>query len=141
MGRRGFLAGVAALALCAAAGAGEAKGKKPRLDLRSTPKFAFSPVVVLLTAELQGGDDVEELYCPEVEWEFDDGAKSVNEGDCEPFQAGVSKLARRFTAEHEFSTAGSYNVKLTMRKAGRVIAAANTRVTVRAGLGDPTMEN
>ena len=40
------------------------KQKKPKLDLRATPRMAFSPVNVLLTAELTGGDDVEEYYCP-----------------------------------------------------------------------------
>jgi hypothetical protein len=135
----------AAVALVACGGparaADEPKVKKPRLDLRAAPRFAFSPVTVHLTAELTGGDDVEEMYCPELEWDWDDGGKSVHEGDCPPFEAGVTKLERRYTAEHEFQRAGSYNVKVTMRRAGRTLAAANVRVTVRAGLGDPTIEN
>jgi len=53
------------------------KGKKPRLDLRSSPRMGFSPVHVLLTAEFIGGDDIEEYHCPEIEWEWDDGGKSV----------------------------------------------------------------
>jgi len=51
----------------------EAKLKKPRLDVRATPRMAFSPVNVFLVAELQGGDDVEEYYCPQLEWDWDDG--------------------------------------------------------------------
>ena len=144
MGSRGrVLVAVALAAVTVGAGLAEAgdKPKKPRLDLRATPKFAFSPVNVLLTAELMGGDDVEELYCPELEWDWDDGGKSVHEADCPPFEAGSTKLERRFTAAHEYRRAGSYNVKVTMRRAGRAIAAANVRVNVRAGLGDPTMEN
>ena len=58
------------------------KLKKPKLDLRATPRMAFSPVNVLLVAELTGGDDVEEYYCPELEWDWDDGGKSVHEADC-----------------------------------------------------------
>ncbi len=119
----------------------ETKLKKPRLELRASPRFAFSPVNVFLTAELSGGDDVEDLYCPELEWEWDDGGKSVHEADCPPFEAGVTRLQRRYTTEHEFRQAGSYTVKVTMRRAGRTIAAATVRVTVRAGLGDPTIEN
>jgi hypothetical protein len=116
------------------------KPKKPRLDLRATPRMAFSPVNVLLTAELIGGDEVEEYHCPEVEWEWDDGGKSVSEGDCEPWEPGVTKLGRRFTAEHYYRRAGSYNVQVTLRKANKALAKASVRLTVRPGLGDTTIE-
>jgi PKD repeat protein len=118
----------------------EAKPKKPKLDLRATPRMAFSPVNVLLTAELTGGDDVEEYYCPELEWEWDDGGKSVHEADCPAYEAGVSKIERRFTAEHEYRKAGMYSVKLTMRRANRTLAQTTIKITVRPGLGDRTME-
>jgi hypothetical protein len=133
------LALVAALGV-AVAGAGEAKPKKPKLDLRATPRMAFSPVNVFLTAELSGGDEVEDYYCPELEWDWDDGGKSTQESDCAPFQPGVTKIERRFTAEHEYHRAGAYDVKVTMRRSGRSLAAATVRVTVRPGLGDRTVE-
>ena len=119
---------------------GAEKLKKPRLDLRATPRLAFSPVTVFFTAELQGGDDVEEYYCPELEWDWDDGGKSVHEADCQPFEAGKSQIERRFTAEHEYRRAGAYAVKVTMRHGQRSLAVANIKVTVRPGLGDRTME-
>lgn len=109
--------------------------KKPQLELRATPRFAFSPVRVLFTAELTGGDDIEEYYCPELEWEWDDGGKSVVEGDCPPFQTGA-EIQRRFTAEHAYRTAGSYGVKVTLKRAGRKLLQQTVRVTVRPGLGD-----
>lgn len=141
---RAALAAVIAVALAAPASAGqakpEAKLKKPRLDLRATPRMAFSPVNIFLTAELQGGDDVEEYYCPQLEWDWDDGGKSVHEGDCPPFVAGATKIERRFTAEHEYRRSGVYTIKVTMRRANRLLAASNVRVTVRPGLGDRTME-
>jgi hypothetical protein len=118
----------------------EAKLKKPRLDLRATPRMAFSPVNVFLIAELQGGDDVEEYYCPELEWDWDDGGKSVQEGDCLPFVPGSTKIDRRFTAEHQYRRAGVYMIKVTMRRANRSLAASNVRVTVRPGLGDRTFD-
>jgi hypothetical protein len=111
------------------------KGKKPGLLLRASPRYAFSPVNVFFTAELKGGDDVEEMYCPEVEWEWDDGGKSVQEADCEPFGEG-SKIERRFTANHTFQRAGLYRVRVTLRKTGRNITSQTVQVTVRAGLGD-----
>jgi len=137
--RFGFAFGLAA-ATATALAAADAKPKKPRLELRATPRMAFSPVNVFLTAELTGGDDVEEYYCPELEWEWDDGGKSTQESDCAPFEAGKTKIERRFTTEHEFRRAGVYNVKVTMRRSGRSIAASTVRLTVRPGLGDRTLE-
>ena len=102
------------------------------------PRMAFSPVTVFLTAELSGGDDVEELYCPEIEWDWDDGGKSQQESDCAPFEAGVTKIERRFTAEHEYRKAGVYNIKATLRRAKRNLAVQTVKLTVRPGLGDPS---
>jgi hypothetical protein len=141
---RAALAAVIAAVLAAPASSGEtkpeAKLKKPRLDLRATPRMAFSPVNIFLTAELQGGDDVEEYYCPQLEWDWDDGGKSVHEGDCPPFVAGTTKIERRFTAEHEYRRSGIYTIKVTMRRANRSLVASNVRVTIRPGLGDRTIE-
>jgi hypothetical protein len=131
---------VLAVALAAPLLADGDKPRKPRLELRASPRMGFSPLHVLLTAELTGGDDVEELHCPEVEWEWDDGGKSVHEADCTPFEPGTTHIQRRFTAEHDYRRAGAYRVKATMRRAGRTLASANVTVTVRAGLADPTME-
>ena len=132
---------VLAAALAASApAADDPKPKKPKLDVRATPRMAFSPVNVLLTAELTGGDDVEEFYCPELEWEWDDGGKSVHEADCPEYQAGVSKIERRFTATHDYRKAGAYNVKITMRRANKTLAQTSIKITVRPGLGDRTFE-
>ena len=136
---RAVLALVTVFAFAAASSGGDAKPegkpKKPRLDVRATPRMAFSPVNIFLVAELQGGDDVEEYYCPELEWDWDDGGKSVQEGDCAPFEAGTTKIDRRFTAEHEYRRAGTYNIKVTIRRATRALAVSSIRVTVRPGLG------
>jgi hypothetical protein len=114
----------------------EKKGKRPALELRSTPRFAFSPANVMLTAELKGGDDVEELYCPEVEWEFGDGDKSTQEADCDPWTP-TTRLERRFTVRHIYKFAGAYLVRVTLRKSGRDLMTQTYAMTIRAGLGDP----
>jgi hypothetical protein len=111
--------------------------KKPKLELRAAPRTAFSPVTVLFTAELTGGDDIEEYYCPEIEWNWDDGGKSVHESDCAPFEAGT-QIERRFTAMHGYDQAGVYQVKVIFRRSGRSFVSQTVRVTVRAGLGDQT---
>jgi hypothetical protein len=137
--RRTVLLATVVLALGAGA-AGRAasppKPKKPSLTLRATPRFAFSPAMIFLTAELVGGDDVESFYCPEVEWEWGDGGKSVQEGDCPPFEAGVSKLQRRFTAEHEYKRSGNYIATVRLLRTGKSLAKADVAIQVRPGLGE-----
>src|SRR5215475_7413166 len=141
------------LVLAAAAGHGGDKkdekkdaGKKPSLELRQRPLFPTSPAEVTFTAELKGGTDTEEYYCPTVEWEWGDdsrhggttGTKSVEEGDCDPFQAGVSEFVRRWEKEHRFNEWGNYKVQVTLKKSGKVIARQSRVVNVKAGPGDPT---
>jgi hypothetical protein len=111
-----------------------ARVRKPRLDLRATPRFSFTPSTVLVTAELNGGDDAEEFYCPAVVWDWDDGGRSANESDCPPFQPGTP-VERRFTAVHAYVRPGVYNVRVHMLRARRRLAMASATVTVR-GMGD-----
>jgi hypothetical protein len=126
----------AAAAVAAPVTAGAPKSKKPTLEIRPTPRFGFSPMHVLFTAELKGGDDIEDFYCPELEWRWDDGGKSLKEGDCPAFEPGVTKIERRFTNEHDFKDSGIYTIELTLRKADRLIARQTVSVTVRPGIGD-----
>ena len=112
------------------------KVKKPELTIRATPRFTFSPANILFTAELKGGDDIEEFYCPEVEWDWDDGSRSINEGDCDPWDE-VQKIERRFSARHEFRRAGRYRVRVTLSKADDVIVRQTLQVQVRPGVADP----
>jgi hypothetical protein len=129
---------VAATAMAAnTTGYADEKPRKPRLDLRASPRFAFSPVNVSVTAELRGGDDHAEFYCPEVEWDWDDGGRSVRESDCAPQEEG-GEMVRRFTASHAFRQAGTYHVKVILRRNDRTIATTSTSITVRAGAGDMT---
>lgn len=113
------------------------KAKGPSLDVRVTPRMAFSPVNVLLVAELNGGDDTEEFHCPEIEWDFDDGSKSLTEADCAPFEAGT-KIERRYSKEHEFKRAGIYNVVVTLRRGDRTLRKQSVKVNVRPGIADPS---
>jgi len=110
------------------------KVRKPRLDVRASPRFSFTPSTVLVTAELSGGDDGEEFYCPAVVWDWDDGGRSANESDCPPFQPGTP-VERRFTAAHAYVRPGVYNVTVHMLRASRRLAMASATVTVR-GMGD-----
>lgn len=124
-----------ALALAAAGPAADAAGsRRPRLDLRVSPRIAFSPTQVFVVAQLVGGEELEDFYCPGLEWDWDDGAKSARESDCVPFGPGI-ELERRFTAHHAYRQAGEYNIRLTMRRANRSVAVGTARVMVHQGLG------
>ena len=140
MGRSKSLAAVIAVVFVGVAGAGEQKPKKPHLELKASPRIAFSPVNVFLTLELVGGADVEEYHCPEIEWDWDDGGKSTNESDCTPFEEGKTTIQRRFTVDHYYRNAGVYSIKATMRRANRTLATATVKVTVRPGADDPTID-
>jgi hypothetical protein len=133
---RSVLAALVSIALTAPLSAAQdARLRKPRLDLRATPRMAFSPTVVFLTAELAGGDDVEEFYCPEVVWEWDDGGRSERGSDCPPFGEG-GEFQRRFTAEHAYRRAGVYTVRVRLMRSGKPVAAASATVNIRPGVGD-----
>jgi hypothetical protein len=81
--RAGILAaGFVVAASLADAGHG---GSQPQLSLRATPRVGLSPTGVILTGQLQGGEDVEEFHCPALEWDWDDGSRSSSEEDCGPF--------------------------------------------------------
>jgi hypothetical protein len=127
------LAGGVAVGVLAFAGPALARdgGKpgKPRLDLRASPRIAFSPASILVTAQLKGGADVEELYCPGLEWDWGDGTRSVQESDCAPYESGAS-LERFFRARHAYPAPGAYHVRLKLRRADRTVAAASVAVTV-----------
>ena len=111
------------------------KNKKPRLDLRATPRIAFSPARIVLTAQLKGGDALREFHCPVVEWNWDDGSRSVRESDCEPLEEGQD-LDRRFTADHAYARAGVYDVQVRILDGTRALAVASTRINVRPGARD-----
>src|SRR4051812_31893315 len=64
---------------------------RPRLSLRAQPTVGVAPARVVLTAELIGGaDDLEEYYCPTIEWEWGDDTVSESTVDCDPYESGKS---------------------------------------------------
>lgn len=119
-----------------------AKPKRPTLGVRVSPRMAFSPVSVIATAELTGGEDSEDFYCLAIEWDWDDGSKSLQDSDCEPYEPGT-KIDRRFSSEHYYSRAGSFNIRAALKSQDKVVATNAFRLTVRQGLPserDPGVE-
>ena len=110
---------------------GRAGPPRPRLDIRASPRMAFPPVEVRFTAQIVGGKDLEDFHCPQVEWNWDDGDRSVHETDCEPYQPGT-EIERYYTARHLYRRAGVYNVRVSLLRAERPIARASARVSIVA---------
>jgi hypothetical protein len=117
---------------------GQGGSKKPSLSLKATPTVSFAPARIVVVAEVKGGpDDLEEFYCPTVEWEWGDLTTSTVEADCEPYAPGKSTIKRRYTVEHNYKNSGAFKIILRLKKSNRIIASANTQIQVRAGLGEP----
>lgn len=111
------------------------KGKKPSLSLRASPPISFSPANIHLVAELKGGpDDYEEFYCPAIEWDWGDGTRSEASNDCDPYEAGVSQISRRFSKTHVYNLQGRYRVQVRLKRNTRVLTSASTNIQVRAGI-------
>jgi len=112
------------------------KQSKPKLSVRASPSVAFAPARISLVAEIKGGpDDYAEFYCATVEWDWGDGTQSERSFDCDPYEAGKSEITRRFSIEHIFHIAGDYRIRVRLKQKDDPVAAANTTVRVRPGIG------
>jgi hypothetical protein len=111
--------------------------RKPSLSLKANPPVGFSPLRVRLVVDLKNGaNDYQDYYCPAVQWDWGDGTVSENSEDCDPYQAGKSEIRRRYSVEHVFRQAGTYQVFFRLKHRDRVIAAISANVEVRPGVRD-----
>jgi hypothetical protein len=107
---------------------------RPRLSLKAQPAVVVAPARVVLTAELVGGNnDLEEYYCPTIEWDWGDDTVSESTVDCEPYESGKSEIKRRFTVQHVFKRAGAYKIYFHMKRKTKTIASASATVQVQPG--------
>jgi len=114
--------------------------ERPSLSLRASPVISFTPAKIFLSAELKGGaDDYKEFYCAAVEWDWDDGTTSESQSDCEPHEAGKSKIQRRFSIQHVYKVEGSYRVYIRLMQKGKCVVAANTSIQVNPGVDRETL--
>jgi hypothetical protein len=129
--------------LCASAlavpihAAGQDKKSKASVSVKVSPIVGFSPARMVLTADLKGGDDSEELYCASVEWDWGDDTRSEAKTDCDPYEAGKSEIKRHFTIDHTYNVAGDYRVEFRLKQKNKVVARGSTDVKVRPGVRDP----
>lgn len=118
---------------------GASDTKKPTVSLRATPSQGISPLRVVLTAVVQGGpDDYQDFYCPNVEWDWDDGTKSESKSDCEPYEAGKSEIKRSYTVDHRFETPydfKEYRVQFRLKQKNKTVGSASASIRVQPGIG------
>lgn len=116
---------------------GKEQDGRPRLALKAQPMMAIAPARVVFTAELTGGpNDLQDYYCPTVEWAWGDDTRSESTSDCEPYQSGKSEIKRRFTVVHQYKHGGNYKIVFRLKRGERAIATATVSVQVRPGLRD-----
>lgn len=122
------------------------QSKKPSISVRANPTAGFSPLRVVLTAEIKGGaNDYEDFYCASVEWEWGDDTKSETKADCDPYEAGKSEIKRRYVIEHTFRSFTDmsatptgpvqYRVKFLLKQKNKVVGSGHTMVEIRSGIG------
>jgi len=133
------------------------QNKKPSISLKAAPPVGFSPLRVVITAELKGGaNDFEDFYCASVEWDWGDGTKSETKADCDPYEAGKSEIKRRYVHEHTFRSSGvstsplsssadmmgnqqqavQYRVRFVLKQKNKTVGSGQTNVEVRGGARD-----
>ena len=131
-----------------------AQNKKPSINLKANPPVGFTPLRVVLTAEIKGGaNDFEDFYCADVEWDWGDDTKSESKADCDPYEPGKSEIKRRYVQEHTYratTLSGSvgggidasgaergvqYRVRFLLKQKNKTVGSGQTVVEVRPGGG------
>jgi hypothetical protein len=108
--------------------------KRPSLSLKATPGTGMVPVRISASAEFKGGDDdFRDYYCPTIEWNWGDGTVSEASADCEPYEAGVSQIRRRYTVQHTYKRAGAFRISFRLKMKDRVITSQTTTVRLLGG--------
>ena len=123
------------------------QNKKPSISVKANPPVGFSPLRVVVTAEIKGGaDDFADFYCASVEWEWGDDTKSQSTSDCDPYEAGKSEIKRRFAQEHVFRALNDmsaapgiptgptqFKVRFVLKQKNKVVGSGQTIVELRSG--------
>jgi|GEM_PF-1553660 len=126
-----------------ASGGARASIAEPKLTLRAPRQLFLRPRMpgemrrpsldVEVSARLEDLDTAENLedyYCLEEVWDWDDDTESVYEPDCDPYEEG-SEIETFFFGSHRFSLPGTYRVYLRLQRSGETVIAGNVIVRIR----------
>ena len=94
---------------------------RPRVTIRITAKLE----------DLEDAEDLEEYYCLDEMWEWDDDTDSEYAPDCDPYEEGM-ELKTNFSASHQYNMPGSYTVWLRLQRNGKTVIAGNVRFQIRS---------
>lgn len=107
------------------------KGEKAALVGQAPPFRMYDPAVggafIDVAFEIRGPVP-ESWYCPKIEVEWPDGARTSRESDCDPFP-GPPDQRFRWTFNHGFP-GGEWDVKACISKSGRQLACTVVKVRV-----------
>jgi hypothetical protein len=110
-------------------------GPTPRVDLRplrpiTTLRIGQCSVDLVFKLTIEDRN-VEDYYCPRVEWEWEDDTRSTEESDCPPFDRARPEDHRHtWTRTWPARRAGDHVVKVRLYKADRVIRILQTKAQV-----------
>jgi hypothetical protein len=111
--------------------------KAPRMNFvrpRMPNQRTRPTVTVRITARLEDLDeaeDLEEYYCLEEVWDWDDDTESEYAPDCEPYEEGA-EIKQHFSATHQYRYPGNYRVYLRLERNGKTVIAGSARVQIRS---------
>ena len=110
---------------------------RPKAVLRVNPAVIFPPARLVATLELtEGANDYRDYYCPKIEWIWGDGTESELSQDCDPYEAGKSKIRRRYTADHNYrgdpmGGPSSFDVTFRMKQGSKVVMSQRQTIRVQ----------
>jgi hypothetical protein len=104
---------------------------KPRMP-NERSRSAISIRISAVLEDLDEAEDLEEYYCLEQVWEWDDETDSEYGPDCDPYEEGM-EIETRFSGTHQYRYPGTYTVWLRLQRNGDTVIAGNVRVQIRGG--------
>lgn len=118
---RQLAAGIIALALMA-------DEPKPRIEFRALPQFGFSPLKVHALVIIENGG--QELYCPEVEWNWGDSSRSFETSDCAPYEKSEETEGPvSFGRDHVYGP-GEYVLTVTLSRGAKQLRSMTQKIRV-----------
>ena len=114
----------------------ELKPKAPRATFMRPPmpnERRRSAVTIRISArleDLEKAEDLEEYYCLDQVWDWDDETDSEYAPDCDPYEEGMD-IETRFSGTHQYRYPGTYTVWLRLQRNGDTVIAASVKVQIR----------
>ena len=114
----------------------ELKLKAPRATFmrpRMPNERSRAGVTIRISAtleDLEDAEDLEEYYCLDQVWEWDDDTDSEYAPDCDPYEEGM-EIETRFSGSHQYRYPGTYTVWLRLQRSGETVIAGSVKVNIR----------